>query len=160
MKRKAKRIAMELVNDTLEVVAQMLVDEADGIRYDVYADGSCMNGTGGCGWLVLHKGAIVKVGKALFSSMYNDSVEAELRAVIHGLGDCPFSCSVDVYGDCQAAIGKIIAGKLGDLEGVYNKVSQGKVVRLHWVKAHDGNELNEMADSLAYSAILGQNEVQ
>ncbi len=91
--------------------------------------------------------------------MHNDSVEAELGAVVHALGDCPLSCSVDVYVDCQAAIGKIVDGKLGDLTDEYNKVSQGKVVRLHWVKAHDGNELNEMADSLAYSAILGQNEV-
>lgn len=158
MKRKAKRIATELSNDTLEVVAQMLVDEADGIRYDVYADGSCRDGVGGCGWIVLHKGAIVKVGKTLFSSMHNDSVDAELRAVIHALGDCPFSCSVDVYVDCQVVMGKIQAGKVGVLADTYNKVCDGKVIRFHWVKAHDGNELNEMVDSLAYSAILGQNE--
>lgn len=157
MKRKAKRIAKKMGNGMLDVVAQMLIDEAEGIRYDVYADGSCKSGVGGCGWIVLHKGAVVKIGKGSFSSRHNDSVEAELRAVIHALDDCPFFCSVDVYIDCQAAIRNIQDRRLGILGELYNKVSFGKVIRTHWIKAHIGNELNDMADSLAYSAILDQN---
>lgn len=41
MKKKAKQIAKVMSNDALEVVAQMIVDEAKGVRYEVYADGSC-----------------------------------------------------------------------------------------------------------------------
>ena len=152
MKKKAKRIAKMMSNDSLEVVAQMIVDEANGIRYEVYADGSCKDGRCGCGWVVLHKGAIVKTGKCFLSS-YNDSVSAELGAIVHALGDCPSFCSVDVYVDCQAAIGKMQAGKLGELSPIYNKVANGKVIRFHWVKAHQGNIYNEMVDSLAFSAI-------
>ena len=31
--------------------------------------------------------------------------------------------------------------------------AKGKVIRYHWIKAHRGNIYNEMADSLAFSAI-------
>ena len=40
MKKKAKQIAKVMSNDSLEVVAQMIADEAKGVRYEVYADGS------------------------------------------------------------------------------------------------------------------------
>lgn len=153
MKKKAKQIANVMSNDSLEVVAQMIVDEAKGVRYEVYADGSSKNNKCGCGWLVLHKGAIINSGKYTFiTAKVNDSVRAEIRAVIQALGDCPPLCSVDVYVDCQVAIERIQAYKLGDLQPIYNKVAKGKVIRYHWVKAHRGNMYNEMVDSLAFSA--------
>ena len=102
---------------------------------------------------MLHKGVIIKSGKYTFiTAKVNDSVRAEIRAVIHALGDCPISCSVDVYVDCQVAIERIQACKLGDLQPIYNKVAKGKTIRYHWVKAHRGNMYNEMVDSLAFSA--------
>ena len=105
MKKKAKQIAQMMSNDSLEVVAQMIADEVKGVRYEVYADGSSKKERCGCGWLVLHKGVIIKSGKYTFiTAKVNDSVRAEIRAVIHVLGDCPLSCSVDVYVDCQVAI--------------------------------------------------------
>ena len=102
---------------------------------------------------MLHKGAIIKSGKYTFiTAKVNDSVRAEIRAVIHALGDCPPLCSVDVYVDCQVAIERIQACKLGDLQPIYNKVAKDKTIRYHWVKAHRGNMYNEMVDSLAFSA--------
>lgn len=153
MKKKAKRIAKIMRNNTSGVVAQMIDDEAKGVRYEVYTDGSCKNNKCGCGWLVLHKGAIVNTGKKLLSSIYNDSVRAEVRAIVYALDDCPSSCAVDVYVDCQAAIRKIQTGKLGDLSLLYNKVANGKIVRFHWIKAHGDNIYNEMVDSLAFSTV-------
>ena len=130
MKKKAKQIAKVMSNDSLEVVAQMIVDEAKGVRYEVYADGSSKKDKCGCGWLVLHKGAIIKSGKYTFiTAKVNDSVRAEIRAVIRALGDCPLSCSVDVYVDCQVAIERIQACKLGDLQPMYHKVAKGKTIR-------------------------------
>lgn len=153
MKKKAKRIAYQMRNFSWETIGQMVVDECKGVRYDLYTDGSCKDGVGGCAWLVLHKGAVVKSGKEKVTFHCNSSVYAELRAIVLGLGDCPRSCSVDVYTDCQAVISKIRAGKLGDLISIYNKVCEGKVVRYHWVRAHKGDECNEMVDSLAFSVI-------
>ena len=154
MKKKAKQIAKVMSNDSLEVVAQMIADEAKGVRYEVYADGSSKKEKCGCGWLVLHKGVIIKSGKYTFvTAKVNDSVRAEIRAVIQALGDCPPLCSVDVYVDCQVAIERIQACKLGDLQPIYNKVAKDKAIRYHWVKAHRGNMYNEMVDSLAFSAI-------
>ena len=92
MKKKAKQIAKVMSNDSLEVVAHMIADEAKGVRYEVYADGSSKKEKCGCGWLVLHKGVIIKSGKYTFiTAKVNDSVRAEIRAVIHALGDCPLS---------------------------------------------------------------------
>ena len=153
MKKKAKQISKVMSNDSLKVVAKMIVDEAKGVRYEVYADGSSKNNKCGCGWIVLHKGAIVKSGKYTFIiTKVNNSVRAEIRAVIQALGDCPHFCSVDVYVDCQVAIEIIQACKLGDLQPIYNKVAKGKVIRYHWVKSPRGNIYNEMVDSLAFSA--------
>lgn len=153
MKKKAKRIAYQMRNFSLETIGRMVVDECEGTRYDLYTDGSCKGGIGGCAWLVIHKEAIVKSGKERITSHDNSSVYAELRAIVRGLGDCPLSCSVDVYTDCQAVIGKIRDGRLGDLASIYNKVCEGKVVRYHWVKGHRGDVYNEMVDSLAFSVI-------
>lgn len=103
---------------------------------------------------MLHKGAIIKSGKYTFIiTKVNNSVRAEIRAVIQALDDCPPLCSVDVYVDCQVAIDRIQACRLGDLQPIYNKVAKGKTIRYHWVKAHRGNIYNEMADSLAFSAV-------
>lgn len=153
MKKKAKRIAEIMRNDSVDVVAQMIVDDFLFDSYEIYTDGACKNGVGGCAWLILHKGAILKSGHTCFLSINNDSVEAELRAVILALGDCPSSCVIDVYIDCQVVIGKIEDRKLGKLLRLYNNVSNDKVIRFHWIKAHHGNIYNEMVDSLAYSAI-------
>lgn len=153
MKKKAKRIAKMMGNDSLGVVAQMIVDEAMDIRYEVYADGSFKDGHCGCGWLVIHKGAIVKIGRMSNFSIFNNSIDSELRAIVYALGDCPSFCSVDLYVDCQAAIAKLQTGKLGGLASIYNKVIKGKVVRFHWVKAHENNIYNDMADSLAFAAL-------
>ena len=41
----------------------------------------------------------------------------------------------------------------GDLYELYKKCSASvKGVRFHWVKGHDGNRYNEMADDMAYGA--------
>lgn len=153
MKKKAKRIAYQMRNFSLETIGQMVVDECKGIRYDLYTDGSCKDGVGGCAWLVLYKGVVEKSGKERITIRNNSSVYAELRAIVQGLGDCPLSCSVDVYTDCQAVIGMIKAKKLGDLASIYNKVCDGKVIRYHWVKGHRGDVYNEMVDSLAFSVM-------
>ena len=155
MKKKAKRIAEIMRNDSVEIVAQMIVDNFLYDCYDVYTDGACKDGVGGSGWLILRKGAILKSGHTCFVSINNDSVEAELRAVLHSLESCPSSCVVDFYVDCQAIIRKIKERKLGELMPLYNKLVKDKVIRFHWIKAHHGNIYNEMVDSLAYSAIEG-----
>ncbi len=87
MKKKAKQIAKVMSNDSLEVVAQMIADEAKGVRYEVYADGSSKKEKCGCGWLVLHKGAIINSGKYTFiTAKVNDSVRAEIRGSHSSIG--------------------------------------------------------------------------
>lgn len=157
MKKKAKRIARMMANISLNVLADMIVDEYKGIRYEVYSDGSCKDGFCGCGWLVLHSGALVNSGRATYNC--TNSIEIEIRAVIHALSDCPFSSHVDVYLDCQAAIRVITKQRLRPiLKAEYDKASKGKAIRFYWVRSHHGNIYNEMADSLAYNAAKDKNK--
>lgn len=150
MKKKSKRIAKEMRNDSTEAVSTNTCEEA---KLDLYADGSYRDGVGGCAWVLVNKGAVMNIGKRRVDGCKSGSVQAELTGIMLGLGECPPHSSVDVYSDCQAAISKINKGNLGELTAIYNKVSLGKVIRYHWVKAHDGDMFNEMADSLSFSVL-------
>lgn len=146
MKKKAKRIAKIMRNASLETEGRSSLE-----RFNLYTDGSCKDGAGGCAWIVEQDGIILKIGKKRIIGHCDSSVRAELLGIMQGLEECPKNSLIDVYSDCQAAIGKITAGKLGDLNAIYNKVSCSKTIRYHWGKAHSGNMYNEMVDSLSFS---------
>jgi ribonuclease HI len=139
MKKKSKRIADDLRNNMPETFDQMIADEIKGRRFEVYTDGSHSDNASGCAWVILYKGVVYKTGRKKLSPNI-DSVEAEIRAVTHALSDCPSFYSLDVYIDCQVAIKKLQKTKLN---------VKRQVVRLHWLKAHQGNIYNELADYLA-----------
>lgn len=146
MKKKAKRIAKRMRNDSFEATRQVASE-----RLNLYTDGSCKNGIGGCAWIIERDGTILKIGRKRIDGGCNSSVHAELLGIVQGLEDCPCNSLIDIYSDCQVAIGKITNGKLGNLGVIYNKVSQSKTIKYHWVKAHSDNIYNEMADSLSFS---------
>lgn len=148
MKKKAKRIAERMRNASFETEERSSLE-----RLSLYTDGSCKSGIGGCAWIVEQNGIILKIGKKRIAGHCDSSVRAELLGIMQGLKECPKNSFVDVFSDCQAAIGKITAGKLGDLDAIYNKVSCSKTIRYHWVKAHSNNVYNEMADSLSFSVL-------
>lgn len=151
MKKKAKKIANLLRNETEDVLSAMQEAESMGIRYDVYADGSNNNGVSGCGWVVLHKGNITKSGSLSYKS--EDSVGAEILAILFGVKTCPKDSRVDVYTDCQPAILKLLSNNMDDyLRNIYRKVAKGKDVHYHYIRGHSMAKYNDMADSLAFNA--------
>lgn len=145
MKKKAKRIAEKMRNDTFNCHSE---------RLSLYTDGSCKDCVGGCAWLMEQNGTILKIGRKRIDGCCKSSVRAELLGIIQGLKECPEDSKIDLYSDCQAAIEKITLGKLGNLSTIYNKVSQSKSIRYHWVKAHSDNMYNDMVDSLSFSALI------
>lgn len=153
MKKKAKRIAVELGNVSYDTKMLMLYEELQGKRYVVYSDGSFKDGVGGCAWVILHKGTLIKKSACSFEHDGNASVRAELLAVMYALRDCPPNTTIDVYVDCQAIIKKIAKGRLDDLKEEFESASKEKDIRLHWVRSHEGNVYNEMVDMMAFWAM-------
>lgn len=84
----------------------------------------------------------------------------ELLAIISAVNACPDGAFIDIYTDSQYCILVLSKSykpkKNPDLYELYKKcVAHVGGVRFHWVKGHDGNTYNELADQLAYGAYCG-----
>ena len=129
----------------------------NGMNYIAYTDGSCDNLSihkpGGAGYLVLKDGEIVRMKNKGFLNTTNN--RCEMIAIISVCNSPPEGSFVDIYTDSQYAIGAFIrGGKMNqDLMELFRKCSSHLAgYRFHWLKGHSGNEYNEMADDLAFSA--------
>lgn len=132
--------------------------------YVIYTDGaySSTRDQGGIGIVFIKDGKIVMK----FSKMYKNTSnnQMELRAIILALKSIrkPVE-SITIVTDSQYAIGVMTKGwkrkKNIELLKVYDKVYEevSKLcpkIEFQWVKGHQDNEFNKLADSLALNASL------
>ena len=131
--------------------------------YHVYTDGSCDNvhtKVGGSGYIILKDGNVVKMKNKGFYPTTNNRME--LLAIISALNSLPEKSDAIVFTDSKYCI-RVLDGyqheKNQDLIGLFIKIRKplGKVF-FQWVKGHNGNEYNEMADELAFSAFKEMSE--
>lgn len=131
----------------------------NGLHYVCYTDGSCDNlshdKAGGSAYIVIKDGEIIKMKN--HGTLNTTNNRMELLAIISAVNSCPQGAYVDVYTDsqyCILVLSKSFKPKKNpDLYELYKKCSAHVAgVRFHWVKGHDGNKYNEMADNLAYGA--------
>ena len=131
----------------------------NGLHYVCYTDGSCdllsANRAGGSAYIVLKDGEVVKVKN--HGQLNTSNNRMELLAIISAVNSCPAGAYVDIYTDsqyCIRVLSKSYKPKANpDLYELYKKCAAHVVgVRFHWVKGHNGNKYNEMADELAYAA--------
>lgn len=129
------------------------------LHYVCYTDGSCDNTStvraGGSAYIVLKNGEVMKVKN--HGQLNTSNNRMELLAIISAVNSCPKGAYVDVYTDsqyCIRVLSKSYRPKANpDLYELYKKCAAHVAgVRFHWVKGHDGNKYNEMADNLAYAA--------
>jgi ribonuclease HI len=134
----------------------------------IYTDGSCIGNPGKGGWgAVLIYGEHEKEISGAEENTTNNRME--IMAVIQALAILKNKCRVDIYTDSKYV-------KNGITSWVYNwqknnwKTANKKPVKnqdlwqqlienttkheveWHWVKGHDGDKYNEMADKLAHLA--------
>jgi len=149
----------------------------------IYTDGSGINnknkwnsGHGGCGIVLRHKDnqATHSIGKFLDTT----SARMEIFAIITALELCNPGYYIKVITDNQYCKNTIqqkwyekwlqtndVTKKNLDLWKRYQQVHNHHVVRggmieAIWVKGHDGNQYNELADELARKARKSNNEIQ
>jgi ribonuclease HI len=131
----------------------------NGLHYVAYTDGSCDNlskeRAGGSAYVILKDGEIAKMKNNGRLNTSNNRME--LLAIISAVNACPDGAFIDIYTDSQYCILVLSKSykpkKNPDLYELYKKcVAHVGGVRFHWVKGHDGNTYNELADQLAYGA--------
>jgi ribonuclease HI len=131
----------------------------------IYTDGACSGNPGPGGWagIILHKGTEKHVIGGEEDTTNN---RMELLAAIKSLEELKEVCKVDLYTDSSYVRNGIkdwiINWKKNNWRGSNKKEVKNKdlwqrldslkgkhEVSWHWVKAHNGDEYNEKADSLA-----------
>lgn len=136
----------------------------------IYTDGACSGnpGYGGWGAYLIHENNKKKISGSEVNTTNN---RMELRAAIEGLNALKRSCKVVLYTDSvylKDGITKwIVNWEKNNWKNANNKEVKNKdlwiklleAVSMHeiewsWVKGHEGNEGNEIADRLATQAIL------
>lgn len=136
-------------------------------RLHVYTDGSCLVNPGGAvGWAAVFVDPVQN--KELYSHVGGAAAGtnniAELMGAITALENLPEGVPARVFSDSQYVVNGISVWMPGwekkDFKGVKNvelwrrlrELTRFKDVVFQWVRGHNGNEFNEVADVLAGTA--------
>ncbi len=138
-------------------------------KVKIYTDGACSGNPGKGGW-----GAILLYGEVekeiCGGNPQTTNNQMELLAAISALELLKTPCSVDLYSDSTYVLKgisewlpawKARGWKTADKKPVKNleywqrleKAAQQHQIKWHWVKGHNGDEMNERADALARAGI-------
>ena len=117
----------------------------------MYTDGSCNNlGLGGWGVVLLVKNTKTYL-KGIKENTTNNRME--IQAVLEGLKKLFKYKKICIRTDSRYVIG---CASLGwkrnvntELWDIYDQLSKDKKIIFEWVKAHNGDKYNEIADRLA-----------
>jgi len=130
----------------------------------MYTDGSCHNATSSKGgWGVIQ---IEPEVKAWYGGSYENTTSArqEIRAIVKALSKCEAGDEVIIYSDSQYCVNTLAKGWIykWEQQGFINTMNADlwkeffvrfkmlhRKVRLEWIRGHNGNEFNEIADRLA-----------
>jgi len=137
----------------------------------VFTDGACSPnpGIGGWGAVVLHAESEQPLYYLSGGVDQTTNNEMELMAIVAAIASTPPGYTVEVVTDSKYAVTNfqkwlLTWAKYGwktksgskvkniDLWKYLFKLSCHRKITLHWVKGHDGNMFNEMADQLAVRA--------
>lgn len=138
---------------------------------EIHTDGACSGnpGPGGWGAILRYRAAEKEISGGERETTNN---RMEMMAAIQALEALTRPMEVDIYTDSQylqRGVTEWMKGwkargwKTADKKPVKNvdlwqrlePLLERHLIRWHWVKGHDGNELNERADVLARAAIPG-----
>ena len=138
------------------------------MKFDIYTDGSCLGNPGNGGWaaIIIDEKEIKKISGSEKNTTNN---RMELLAPINALKEVNPDIEIKIYTDSQYVkngitewINTWLANnwKTSKKEDVKNKdlwielynLNKSLNIQWNWVKAHDGNPMNEEVDLLAKKA--------
>lgn len=129
-------------------------------KYFLYTDGSCnnasINGEGGYAYVIVDErnNVILQYSEGALGVTNNIM---ELKAVIEGCKNIPDDCQhLTIYSDSQYAI-NVLSGRYKahvnkELIDEFHSMRFNFKVEFKWIKGHNGNSFNELADQLASEA--------
>ncbi|MFW0777184.1 MAG: ribonuclease HI [Rickettsiales bacterium] len=138
-------------------------------KVEIYTDGACSGnpGPGGWGAILIHGDKEKELSGGEVETTNN---RMELMAAIEALNALKGACEVDLYTDSTYVMKGITEWiiswkkrgwktadkkpvKNADLWQLLEAATAPHKIRWHWVKGHDGHEMNERADALARGGI-------
>ncbi len=138
-------------------------------KVEIYTDGACSGnpGPGGWGAILIHGDKEKELSGGEAETTNN---RMELMAAIEALNALKGACEVDLYTDSTYVMKGITEWiiswkkrgwktadkkpvKNADLWQLLEAATAPHKIRWHWVKGHDGHEMNERADALARGGI-------
>lgn len=125
----------------------------------IYIDGACLGNPGDGGWgAVLECNGISKEFNGFIPETTNN--RAELTALIEALKCLKKPCKAMVYSDSQLTVncasGEWTRKANRDLWGYFDELQRTHIVKLEWVRGHNGHPGNERAHKLAEKAARKQ----
>lgn len=140
------------------IIAEMKEAEKQDALYQIYTDGACSPNPGNGGWGVIvvdDKGIIVN--DASGGEVDTTNQRMEITAAIEGLKMAPDNSSVWLWSDSQYVVNTMEKGwkrsANKDLWALLDEQRKRVNVTFRWLKGHDGNRFNHLADQ---KAILGR----
>lgn len=123
------------------------------MRYEIYTDGACSGNPGPGGWsVVIHDSE----GELTTLSGHEDATtnnRMELTAVIRALQELPEGAYASIHSDSQYVVYTITKGwkrkKNLDLWLELDEALKTKTINWNWIRGHNGNSYNELADVVA-----------
>lgn len=123
---------------------------------EIWTDGGCKPNPGRGGW-----GVVIKDGDTIMKfhggNQRTTNNRMEFQAVIEALKLVGPECEAVIYSDSQLVMNILSGtwrGKCNrDLVEEARNLMRGREITFRWVRGHNGNRFNEIADALATRAI-------
>lgn len=128
--------------------------------YEVWTDGSANNlspyGECGAAYIILQGEKELKRMSKGF--LYKTNNWCEMMAIVSAVASIPPRSEIDIYTDSKYAISvftdKDITRRINNIAQMFCKYADGKVMRFHWMKGHNGVRYNEECDKMAKERML------
>ncbi len=127
------------------------------MQYNIYTDGACSGNPGPGGWSAVINSVVGDLLTLSGNEKHTTNNRMELTAVIKALEGVPKDATINLYSDSQYVVYTVTKGwkrsKNLDLWLALEPLLKSRTITWFWIKGHNGNSFNEIADTLARKEI-------
>ena len=128
------------------------------MEYEIWTDGACIPNPGNGGWAWIRDDGVEAYGVEAYGfEIHTTSNRMEILAVIEAITHLPERARALIYSDSQYVVYTMNKNwnkkKNIDLWQRLDKAIINKEIKFKWIRGHNGDLGNELADELANKAI-------